>query len=453
MKQPFLFLLFFLCQAGLWLWVLPARADEATAARVTSVVFEGLHDTNEDWLRSFILVAPPETLTQNDLAAIRGKLMSAGVFSEVQTSLLPDPIDKSAYQLKISIKEQWTLIPVLRAGYGGGTPFAAFGAYDSHAFGRLWTLGLQAFRYGDSPYGAVVWAKAPQWLTGEYTLSFEAWADRRYRDLVDGDGELLSRWETAADRFRVVFLGPMRLFKIDLLSKFINYPYRFGSDISIWRAKAAKNLKRSDQAPIDNFTTGNRKGSVDFKYRSLLIFDDVQSFISENNGVRGIGGIGTLVEEGKAFCYITGEIFLYKLWKGWNLAWHGEGVESQTNRLEYQNFVGGLDAVRGFPDGYLVGPRMLYTNLELRYIDMKWAKVWLQGVAFTDAGWAGETWDRTLKDSVSSAGAGLRLVIPRINRFVLRFDYGQSLSDPNFRGVSLGFNQFFQAYKPLDDAP
>lgn len=420
--------------------------------KIKSVAFEGLQYTNEDWLHSFLNIAPPELMTENDLLALRSKLMSAGVFADVQTELIPDALEPNAFELRVIIKEQWTLIPVIRAGYGGGTPFTVFGAYESHAFGHLWTLGAQAFRYGNSPYGGVVWAKAPQWLTGEYTLSFEAWMDRRHRNLVDADGEILSRWETSANRFRVVFLGPMKLFSTSLLPKFISWPYRFGSDLSVWRAKPAKKLEQIPAQTDNGFSTGTHD-STDFKYRSLLMFDNIQRFISDKDGLRGVGGIGTLVEEGKPFRYVTGELFYYKLWQNWNLAWHGEGVESQTHRLEYQNFVGGLDAVRGYPDGYLFGPRKLRSNLELRYINLKWSNYWMQAIAFTDAGWAGERWEKAPRDHISSYGAGLRFVVPKINRFVIRLDYGQSFTDPKFRGISAGFNQFFQPYKPLDDAP
>jgi hemolysin activation/secretion protein len=193
---------------------------------------------------------------------------------------------------------------------------------------------------------------------------------------------------------------------------------------------------------------------MDSQLLGQLEFDDISSLVTDMHGIRGIGQVGAYWRDGIPSRVWKGEMFYFHLWdRGWNLAWHLEGVESQASHFDRLQFVGGLDAVRGFPDGYLNGPRSISMNTELRYVGWKFDHVWLQAVLFQDMGWAGEAWDRASDNAISSVGTGLRVVLPGINRFVIRVDYGVSLSDPDVRGISAGLNQFFQPYKPLDAAP
>lgn len=432
---------------------LTSLAAQPAQYPISSVTFVGLSRTNENWLREYIRVRPPDTLRDEDLAAIKRSILSTGVYSAAQTELRPT--GSGTFELQITVKEQWTLIPVLRGGYGGGTPFSVLGVYDSHAFGRLWTIGAQAFRYGNAAPAGVVWAKAPRWLTGDYSLSLEAWHDRRRRDLfaAGGDRDSATQIENRGQRLRVLFLGPAFFWQPEMISRFLPFPIRIGLDASIIRARPSKWIEGGDPAgfavpPLLQET------SMDSQLLGQLEFDNISSFVSDMHGLRGVGQVGAYWRESVPSRVWRGEMFYFHLWEGgWNLAWHLEGVESQASHFDRLQFVGGLDAVRGFPDGYLNGPRSISMNTEMRYVGWKFDKVWLQAVVFQDLGWAGEAWDRASDQAISSLGTGLRVVLPGINRFVIRVDYGVSLSDPEVRGISAGLNQFFQPYKPLDAAP
>lgn len=421
---------------------------------VTEVAFEGLSRTHEPWIRDFILIRPPEAVSELDLAAIRGKLLSTGVFRGVETSL--EAKAGGGNRLVITVKEQWTLIPVIRGGYGGGTPFSVYGLYDSHVLGRLWTMGVQTFQFGNSPPGGVVWAKAPQWLTGEYTVSIEAWLDRRRRGIHDRDSkagdEALATVENRAGRLRAFFFGPALFLQAPLASKFLSFPFRIGLDATVERVQPSRLVEGLE--PVSGFGYELASEEVtDLKIEGMALYDNMQRFVSDEDGVRGLAKAGLLTEEGKALRSFSGEFFFYRLWPDYNFAWHAKGMESQASRFDHLNFVGGLNAVRGYPDGYLFGPRAAVTNVELRHVGFKGDDFWYQGLIFVDAGWAGRDWNRLKDNHLASFGCGLRLVVPRISRFMLRLDYGWSLTDPSFRGISAGFNQFFQSYKPLDDAP
>jgi hypothetical protein len=64
-------------------------------------------------------------------------------------------------------------------------------------------------------------------------------------------------------------------------------------------------------------------------------------------------------------------------------------------------------------------------------------------------GAAGASWEELGRVGRISAGGGLRIAIPQVNRLMLRLDYALSLDRPHQHGLNFGMNQFFQPHKPL----
>src|SRR5690606_18700755 len=138
------------------------------------------------------------------------KLLTTAVFREVRAQIygLGDD-DTAEYYLSITVVEKLTVIPVIRAVVGGGTPLKVAGIYDTHAFGSLWTLGGEARQYGDAAPGGVIWARAPRWRQGYHVLGTELWRDNRQRLIFDHNGTADWRFTSQSTMLRVLYGTPL----------------------------------------------------------------------------------------------------------------------------------------------------------------------------------------------------------------------------------------------------
>ena len=106
--------------------------------------------------------------------------------------------------------------------------------------------------------------------------------------------------------------------------------------------------------------------------------------------------------------------------------------------------LGGENSLRGYLSGSRVGLCAVRHNLELRSrawdlrtVQLGWALFWDGGDAFDDVD--------TL-DFRHSVGAGLRILLPQVNREVIRVDFGVPLSGRESGPAGWVFLGFFQAF-------
>jgi len=114
-----------------------------------------------------------------------------------------------------------------------------------------------------------------------------------------------------------------------------------------------------------------------------------------------------------------------------------------TNILQYWKYLGGLDRIRGFADNRFSGRYFWLSNTEGRIplFRNKWAVI--QSTAFVDIVGASETVDEFAQITGASAGGGLRLFLPKLYRFTVRFDFAQPLVKQDDMSFSFGVQQFF----------
>jgi hypothetical protein len=107
------------------------------------------------------------------------------------------------------------------------------------------------------------------------------------------------------------------------------------------------------------------------------------------------------------------------------LVWAIDGLHRYRNFLNRISQVGGEDRLRGWPTRYFVGKNTFNMNVEFRTRPVEIFSVMLGAAFFYDVGKAFDT-DFEL-DQISpaqSVGAGFRIVLPQIDRAVLRGDFG-----------------------------
>lgn len=99
-----------------------------------------------------------------------------------------------------------------------------------------------------------------------------------------------------------------------------------------------------------------------------------------------------------------------------------------ANYLNAQSFLGGDTLLRGYPSRALVGRDLVTANFEYRTRSFDLVAIQIGAVGFFDAGDAFDGF--TDFDPKQSAGGGLRVVFPQIDRAVLRLDVGVPLHRP-----------------------
>lgn len=424
-----------------------ARAAEETF-HVVQIRYLGLERTDQDWLESYVEMQLPAELTTQDVARLQSKLMTTGVFTTVKIVPEPSLEPPGAYVLAISVEEKWTTIPVIRGVYGGGTPLRILGMYDIHSFGRLITLGGEMRRYGDAPPGFVVYGRDPRSNAGRYYLGAEFWRDFRRRQLYGRDGEKLGAVSTNAAISRIRLLTP---FASSEPGAGGNYAWKYGFDFEVVQEAPAIFDAEGGQ-PLD--PPGDLELQVEERRQSkalpTVLYDDVAVDNIEYDGVRSKLKAGPVID--KSQVHSTGEIeaFYYRLLgNNLNFGVHAVAGQSSANSLQNQYFLGGLDSIRGLPDGAIYGTHAAWLNVELRHLSFKTRYLWFQTATFLDAGGAALSWSEAGKDVRAATGFGLRLAVPQIYRMLFRIDYAWSIDGSRTQGITAGMNQFFDPYIPL----
>jgi len=405
----------------------------AATHQVRGLEVHGARRTNLEWLRNYIGIEFPADLPDSDLTRIHRKLMTADIFIDVKVH-----VDDKSSNLVIELDEKWTTIPVIRGAYGGGTPLLVLGAYDTHAFGRLVTVGAEAKKYGDSEPGYTLWVKLPRAGRGKSSAGVEIWKDTRRRDYYDSHGKKTGSLGFDSRYIRLYHLVPL-LPDDDPLD-----PRIFQAGVE---ALFRQDRKPSVDAGSDEASTQRVLGSVVFD--NMGVEDQLlqgQRVLLKTGYSRSSG-----VEDPGLSRYSEAEFFsFHRPFDSWNLAIHGYAQNAGSAVVSNVFHLGGFDSVRGFPDGIRYGTFAAYGNFELRQeaLATRWMKI--AGVVFSDAGIAGSDFDDARQDLFRSAGGGVRVSIPKVHRLVFRLDYAWGRSSQiSTSGISLGLNQFFQPYKPL----
>lgn len=412
---------------------------------ILEVQLEGLKRTDPEWLLNYIPLHCPCRLGSEDLLAIQEKLLTTQAFQSVTMKMTSHPDDPDAQLLIIMVREKWTTIPVIRGAFGGGTPLMVAGIYDTHVAGQLWTLGGEIQKYGSAEPGWVVWTRLPRWQTGRHFLNLEVWKDRRIRNVYDKTYQVVGEVQTDSTLVRGDMLFPLP------------HSNHWQIGFKIESRDIAKSSLTIDQPiswtllqGLETISPDSDRQIATQKTLLSLVYDDISINHLQYHGARFTLASGPTFRGNSAGNYHELEGFLYyQLDSRWNLAAHAYLSSSSDRSLASQQFLGGLESIRGLPDGAIFGTKAGYLNLELRHISWQWTYLDIQNVLFCDIGSASSDWQSFRKDWRASSGIGVRLSIPQVHRLVFRIDYAWSLDEYGASGITAGMYQFFQPYRPL----
>jgi len=173
-------------------------------------------------------------------------------------------------------------------------------------------------------------------------------------------------------------------------------------------------------------------------------------------GVVRVGGeVGNELEaERISDAYVNGDVRIHSpSLGGWGrLVFDATATNRYRNYLNRLTLLGGDGRLRGYPTAYFSGKDVVVANLEYRTPSFNIKTVLLGAAAFFDVGDAFNGFENLRPKQ--SAGAGVRILFPQLDRVVFRVDFAVPLNRTLPEGVDrygslfgLPFPSFFAAFE------
>ena len=423
---------------------MPTQAAYAAGQSCVNPAFSitGLHRTSEAWFRDYLELERQNAWTDDDTVRLRQKIMTTDIFTSVNIEHNPE---REKCEVIIDLNEKWTTIPVVRGAYGGGTPLAIVGGYETNAFGRLIALGGELRRYGSMAPGAFFFFKSPRAWRGRGLWGGELWLDRRQRDFFDLDGKVYGHVKSESWTGKFQWL----------------YPISLSGGSGGWQAGIQSQLFQENPSHFvvnpgysgpsnrlpDNLRANDKNG-YGVIAAPVVAYDDLSVDGLNYSGQKSKFSIGAAKSHNGTGRFAEAELYGFAHLPGdINLAGRIYAASTSDNTVGAVYYLGGFDSIRGLPDGIHYGNNIMFGNFEARMMTAKWKYAHLQSALFVDSGSAWMRGADLGSGRETSLGGGIRIAIPQVYRFVIRIDYGLSVGPTKSRGLSVGLNQFFQPYK------
>jgi len=414
---------------------------DAAADRVQGVDVQmgGIGLTRANAVRRLMTTRAGDDLDLPTLERDLARLRSTGIFYDVAEHTVPGPEGK---RVELTLKDRWTLLPVIGVRRGGGRTTSRVGLSDHNAFGQLFSIYGEVSSNADIPFvpqkpddrfGSLVYLRVPR-AFGTRITPMVQWS----RDFLD-----FSSFGSAPhlyDRSRREVRVDVRYELTDLLS--------LVSGIAFQRDHYdPSSLSRSPGAipPSVNSTWLSAGLQIGMVEESLSMSQGTQFDLTFSRAQAGVLGSDASVSAAAATL------------RSWTILGGGTDLGGQltaratTGTTDAFLFrAGGLREIRGFPDSYFQGRQLVNGNLELRR-DVLRTGIGVdaigQAAAFVDFGWVGQRANAVAgvpyTGPVASAGIGLRWIPIPFARAVGRIDVAMGLYPERRFDISLGGQQFF----------
>jgi len=409
---------------------------EAEGQFVGAIVIGGLKRTNSAVVERELLIRRGVPLDLLALQKSVQRLKNLRIFNQVDVELMQD-FANGQVTIVFELQEAWTTIPVFKVNQGGDTTYVVVGVYDINTGGNYLEFGAQYESRNGEP-GGVAWFRNPRFMNSRVRLGGDIWSVKRPMDLYTADGT--EQGSFVLNRRRANFFLDRALF--DGLT--LGLGIEFNQD-SLQEPKLSNGLSSDTITQLQDGGTSNAVLARTFLRIGHIDYDNyLQSgAVSELTLAQATTGLGSddtfyRVEwDSQAFWRPSHEA---------NIAARLRLGVTNSNRLQHLFYVGGFEHVRGFLDGQLRGESYWQANLEYRMPGVKWPWVVLQSNVFFDAAQVNSESPDAGADSDDifySTGVGVRIILPKIYRFIGRFDFAVDTSHPATSRFSFGVQQFF----------
>lgn len=362
------------------------------------------------------------------------EIRNTDLFSEVKYKIQNTEQGKV---LIIQLVERWTTIPILKVASGGGVSQITLGVFDPNVFGKYIELGAQYEKLGDANSG-VVWFKNPRLNNTKYGLDFQLWNIGRTRTKYFQDQDDPVIQTGFLHKREKAFLGlnreftPSRIFRI-----FYEYNKDSFTDDFI-----------SDEAKTALINFGGLPDATEFHFLGTgldLGVININSYRFDGSLLGLLARYGVSTDDSDLnFWDVSANYQYFKtVFKRSTFAQRFMIGGTNTESLQYWQYLGGLDRIRGFSDNRFAGSLFWLSNTEFRHPVFEKSWLVLQAATFVDVASRGEKFKELGTIDGVSAGAGLRIFLPKVYRFTLRFDYAVPLLKDDDMNFSFGVQQFF----------
>lgn len=409
-------------------------ASEPGSIYVSDIEIEGLGRTRRHVVERELLFEAGDETSREAVEESVQRLRNMGLFrtAEYRVRSGSDEAGADGHVVTLELDERWTTLPIVSFSSSGGVTNLLLGVFETNLLGRYLEVGLRYNRFGPTN-SFVGWFYDRRFLDQRLFAGGELWWTNRQRLYYDADGELVDGY---LNHRRKVRMGVEREWARWLST---------GLDVFLITDDFTAELLPADLAQTaDQRALPASSRAIPAEIGATVGRIDHDSYL--RHGVaytQKLAHSNTLWGATSQWTRWTHDVLAFARlpWRQ-NLAMRlGAGATSAAHP-EYQFFVGGFDRVRGFVDSRFRGPYYWVANLEYRIasVDTRWFA--LQHTAFTDlAATSGRL--GALSPSGASSGIGLRLISPKVNRLVIRVDYGWTWIDHGRAPLSFGIGQFF----------
>jgi outer membrane protein assembly factor BamA len=396
---------------------------------ITQVEFAGISKTQEHYLRYFIQSKENTELDSSTVQKDVQSLYNLLIFSKVTYSISETDTGKI---LIFNCTELYTLLPIVNFGGVTNNFWFQVGAMDFHWLGLGHTLGGY-YRYYDR-HSMTVYLKAPYLFKQKWGLSFDIGKFSTIEPAYFSEGEAdynVDHWN---------FLGHA-IYNYNINSRVEfggGYLYELYDKNKILSGKFAPGPDQRDYHKVlVKFVLLHN--TVDYYYQYL------NGFSNELN----LENVTTLGEYDLFWKILNISKLFIRTGKQGNLAFRLRVGISTNKDSPFVPFV--LDNyinVRGSGNRSSRGTAEFTINAEYRHTIFEHELGAVQGVVFSDmSAWrpaAGKFSQMFTDDfNVTFAGIGVRFYFKKIYNFILRFDFGKSVTGNKGDGFVFGAGQYF----------
>lgn len=381
--------------------------------RVDKIRVHGLIRTKEFVVRRELGFREGDVITQEvfDLAITR--LWNTTIFSRVQGHFEDE---QGQTVCVLDLEDRWTLNPLLGYGAGGSAFFFRLGAADNNILGRFLEVQAQ-YQYFDGFHGGQIIVRDPRLLDERMELLVQAERLVRPRPgFSDQRTQIISEVAKQHWQDRMRFGFRVNAFMDRFLSP-LDPPERFPAPTETLLLSPTFRIGRVDTVRLRQ--TG---ASLEVRPGLGLTTSDVTSQYAQ------------MIGEAMGFAMVGERL---------NLAMRVRAGTVSRVPEHLQLYVGGLDLLRGFRDNHLRTNVYALENAEVRFVAFDSTWVALMPTVFADAVVSRNQVGVPRFDA--SAGAGLRVLVPKFVGSGLRADFATPLTQAASFEVNLGVYQFFDA--------
>lgn len=419
---------------------LTAFSLDIEAATITQINIEGLKKTSEPFIRRELLFSEGEFFDEAYVKESLARLRNLNLFSKVESKV--QLLDKQSNSLAITITlaEKWTTIPIVKFSSGGDASQLTVGVYDVNLFGKFIEAGVQYEKLGDTNSGTV-WFRNPRLFSSRLELLM----------FVSSVNRLRTKYNPEAEDPEIIdgFLQERKLVSIALEKEWY------------WWLKLGLTIEYNDDTFSLDFLDEETKQIATTSGKGLPPETKLMLYglslklgrINNQSNYLESGQQLTLTYKSAVLMDSPLEDFYQFQAKGEykkilpfksNFALRVLSGATDTNVIQYWNYLGGLDRIRGFVDNRFASKYYWLANVEFRIPSLVFDNFVLQHTFFYDAVSIAEGgFDELDEVSGASVGTGLRFIMPKIYRLTGRLDYAKTTTKSDDAAISFGFQQFF----------